>query len=109
MLRHYWGDSGFQRRLDARCTQLRAILDGWRRDLPEKITRISVQGLFAGLQLRSADHAKAVQQDCFEQGLIVELCGPLADTIKLLPPIVIDEPELVSGLRKLMNALARHG
>lgn len=108
-LRHFWSDERFVRRLDARCAQLRESLDGVRADFPEKVLRLSVLGMFAGLQLRSEAHAAAVQQACFAAGLIVERCGPQSDTIKLLPPIVIDEGDLASGLRILAEALARHG
>jgi diaminobutyrate-2-oxoglutarate transaminase len=108
-LEQYWGSSAFSTALDARCRQLAAVLHGWRRDFSRQITRASVLGMFAGIELRSEAHAHAVQQACFAAGLIVECCGALSDTLKLLPPVLIEEQDLDAGLRIFADALARHG
>jgi diaminobutyrate-2-oxoglutarate transaminase len=108
-LEEYWGASTFHTTLDARCRQLAAVLHGWRRDFSRQITRVSVLGMFAGIELRSEAHAQAVQQACFAAGLIVERCGALSDTLKLLPPVLIEEQDLDAGLCIFADALARHG
>jgi 4-aminobutyrate aminotransferase-like enzyme len=38
--------------------------------------------------------------------LIVETCGAGGGTVKLLPPLVIDDAELTDGLDRLADAVA---
>jgi diaminobutyrate-2-oxoglutarate transaminase len=61
-------------------------------------------GLIWGLDLMRAGGAAAasrVARRCFERGLIVERCGRNDTVIKLLPPLVIDDLELLTGLEIL--------
>lgn len=107
-LREYWASPDFRTALDARGAEVRAALDSWSRDFHKHVVRVSALGMFAGIQLASEATAQAVQQTCYENGLIVERCGPDSDTLKLLPPVVISREELDAGLRILDVALARH-
>ncbi|MFQ5473834.1 MAG: diaminobutyrate--2-oxoglutarate transaminase, partial [Dehalococcoidia bacterium] len=47
------------------------------------------------------DHEGLAEEICgaaFERGLIMETSGSLADVIKVMPPLTIDEPTLGEGL-----------
>lgn len=108
-LESFWRDPAFTTALDARCSRLAQALADWKRDFRAQIVRTSVLGMFAGIQMAGEDLAAQIQGECFDHGLIVERCGALNDTLKLLPPITIRDEDLDGGLRILGDALARHG
>ncbi len=107
-LRHYWASAEFCTGLQTRGTEIEAALHNWSRDYSRHLVRTSSQGLFAGIQLDCEATARAIQETCYETGLIIERCGADADTLKLLPPVVINREELDAALRILGDALARH-
>ncbi len=42
--------------------------------------------------------AKAVSAEAFRRGLIVETSGPQDEVIKLLPPLTIEDADLLEGV-----------
>lgn len=65
------------------------------------------RGLMRGLDIVDGDLADAVVTDCFEQGLIIETCGPAGQVIKCLCPLLITDDELNAGLDILEAAVKR--
>jgi diaminobutyrate-2-oxoglutarate transaminase len=66
------------------------------------------RGTVLGIDLGPAGgarRAEAVQRQCFDHGLIVELCGRADEVVKVMPPLTIDEPTLERGLAVLLAAL----
>jgi diaminobutyrate-2-oxoglutarate transaminase len=66
------------------------------------------RGMVLGIDMRdSGGHlrAKEVQRACFEQGLIVELCGRDDEVIKVMPPLTVDCRVLEAGLSMLGAAV----
>ena len=51
------------------------------------------------------DVSARVMRKCFADGLIVERVGRKNSVVKLMPPLVIDEEELLEGLKILKNAI----
>lgn len=51
------------------------------------------------------ERAKAVVRDCLNHGLLVVTCGTYGETIRLLPPLSIDEPMLEKGIAILSQVL----
>ena len=56
-------------------------------------------------QVGSTVVAKRVSKRCFENGLIIERCGRDDETLKILPPLNIDEDHLIAGLEILSAAI----
>ena len=52
------------------------------------------------------DVSSKVMRRCFADGLIVERVGRKNSVVKLMPPLVISEEELLAGLNILKNAIA---
>ena len=50
--------------------------------------------------------ADSVSKRCFEKGLIIELAGRKDSVIKLLPPLIIPDDELLQGLDIIAASLA---
>ena len=69
-------------------------------------------GLMIGIEFRTNDHkpakkiAKAVQQACKENGLLLLTCGPWENTIRLIPPLVVTSEQVQIALRTIQNSLS---
>jgi diaminobutyrate-2-oxoglutarate transaminase len=66
---------------------------------------ISGRGFLWGLTFADERAALAVVSAAFRSGLIVEACGEQDRTVKLLPPLVIEDEELRKGLEILAQAV----
>ena len=64
-------------------------------------------GLLHGLDVGDTELASNISKAAFERHLIVETCGAGDTTVKLLPPIVIDEDQLTDGLTRLGESVAQ--
>ncbi|HVW34057.1 MAG TPA: aminotransferase class III-fold pyridoxal phosphate-dependent enzyme, partial [Acidimicrobiia bacterium] len=64
-------------------------------------------GLMIGVELADKATAAAVQADCLEHGLIVLVCGPGENVLRLIPPLTISDDEFEHGLAILTAALER--
>lgn len=62
-------------------------------------------GYMIGIQLSSKLVAERVQALCLERGLLVLLCGPQEDTLRLIPPLTVTDAELISALNILQDSL----
>ena len=56
------------------------------------------KGMVYGIDCILKDLASAIRQKCFENGLILETCGPDDQVVKLLPSLTITENELRNGI-----------
>jgi diaminobutyrate-2-oxoglutarate transaminase len=72
---------------------------------PELEGELRGRGLMQGLAVEGEGVAEAICMAAFERGLLVETSGPKSEVIKLLPPVVIDEPTLKRGLAVLADAV----
>jgi 4-aminobutyrate aminotransferase len=62
-------------------------------------------GLMIGVQLADKATASAVQQRCFDAGVLVLTCGPAEDTLRLAPPLTITPAEWDHGLDVVTEAI----
>jgi 4-aminobutyrate aminotransferase len=68
-------------------------------------------GLMVGVEFRDADNnpdkstAKAVQTACFKERLLLLTCGPWDNTIRWIPPLIVTEEQIDTGLRIFERAL----
>jgi len=62
-------------------------------------------GLMIGVELRDKAVAEAIQARCLDDGLIVLLCGPGENVLRLIPPLTITDAEFEHGLDILVAAL----
>jgi 4-aminobutyrate aminotransferase len=66
-------------------------------------------GLMIGVELRDKATAEAVQHRCLDDGLIVLVCGPGENVLRLIPPLTITDDEFEQGLAILVSALEAAG
>jgi diaminobutyrate-2-oxoglutarate transaminase len=65
------------------------------------------RGMIQGLDVGDGALAKAVTTACFDDGLLIGPCGTGGRVLKLIPPLTIDDDDLVEGLRILDAAVRR--
>ena len=64
-------------------------------------------GMIWGIDFGQIDYdlAKKVSYNCFQNGLIIEVAGRRDAVLKLLPPLTIEDDELVKGLEIIKKAI----
>ncbi len=70
---------------------------------PESIVESRGLGLMLAIELATPALAEALEYEAFKRGLLVLGCG--AKSVRLSPPLVVDEATMDSGLRVLEEAL----
>jgi diaminobutyrate-2-oxoglutarate transaminase len=100
-----WRDVDLPRMVAERSAVLEQELVTLTRDFPQLGAEVRGLGLIFGLKLNSPEIAQAIASESFAGGLIIELCGARRDTLKFLPPLVIDLPVLREGLCILRKAI----
>ncbi len=76
-----------------------------------QIAEVRGLGLMVACEFRKPDGspdkhaAQEVVQSCFEQQLLLLTCGPWDNTIRFIPPLIVDEEQIGSGLAILEQAL----
>ncbi|CBL45111.1 Diaminobutyrate--2-oxoglutarate transaminase [gamma proteobacterium HdN1] len=76
-------------------------------------TRIQLRGLgmIRGIDLSALNHRELpnlILERCFQNGLIIEDAGRFGQVIKMIPPLVIPEAELLQGLNILKEAMEHY-
>ncbi|MEA5072580.1 MAG: diaminobutyrate--2-oxoglutarate transaminase, partial [Eubacterium aggregans] len=63
------------------------------------------RGLIYGVNVQDGDFAKAIGDQCFKNGLILERAGRKDEILKIMPPLVIEEDVLLEGLGILKKSI----
>ena len=89
------------------------LREGLSRITSRAIREVRGLGLMLGVELAHPEtgapwpeHARRVRAAAFERGLLCELGGPSDATLRLLPPLILTEPEAELGLSVLREAFA---
>jgi diaminobutyrate-2-oxoglutarate transaminase len=102
----YWRTAEFPCVVADRAAQMRAALDGLVQRYVEDLMEVRGIGMIQGLRCWEPQFAQRIMASAFTRGLLFETAGAQKETIKLLPPLVIEEAELEEGLRILEAAVA---
>ncbi|HYM52197.1 MAG TPA: aminotransferase class III-fold pyridoxal phosphate-dependent enzyme, partial [Candidatus Dormibacteraeota bacterium] len=86
--------------------RLRAGLEGVAEGCPA-VRDVRGMGLMVGVEFTTHEEANAVERAAFERGLLVLECG--ASTLRLCPPLVVDDDLLDVGIRLFAESLAAVG
>jgi diaminobutyrate-2-oxoglutarate transaminase len=105
MLETYWADSNLEKNTERRGLTVRDTLEEIADRFGSGRFVARGNGLLCGLDVGDTQLAADIAAAAFERRLIVETCGAGDTTVKLLPPIVIDEDQLADGLARLGDAV----
>ncbi|MFI8946807.1 aminotransferase class III-fold pyridoxal phosphate-dependent enzyme [Streptomyces sp. NPDC053750] len=98
-------------------TRLRALAEEFR-----CVADVRGRGLMLGIELAAPDGvrdsvasgnrpgdaaeiAAAVQRECLRRGLIVDVAGPSANVVRLLPPLIVTEEQMTAVVDRLADAV----
>ncbi|MGA7834223.1 MAG: diaminobutyrate--2-oxoglutarate transaminase [Acidimicrobiales bacterium] len=107
MLETYWADSNLEKATELRGHVVHSALEELADQFGQGRFKVRGNGLLHGLDVGDTELASNISKAAFERRLIVETCGVGDTTVKLLPPIVIDEAELTDGLTRLGESVAQ--
>ncbi len=99
----YFEDSQLMDEVRAKAKEMRATLSG----LITHCQGIQLRGrgMILGLDVGSGEKAKAIVEQCFQEGLLVSACGSGGRVMKLIPPLTIDDADLKQGLKTLCGVI----
>jgi diaminobutyrate-2-oxoglutarate transaminase len=103
----HWVDVTLSADVERKGAIVRRALDAALPGIHGDLTRRGI-GLIHGVDVANAGGAAvaaAVARRCFSKGLIIERCGRDDTVLKILPPLVIPDEQLVEGLDILLAAL----
>jgi 4-aminobutyrate aminotransferase len=86
--------------------RLRAGIEHVSRDC-SGVRDVRGRGLMLGVEFGSHDEANAVEQACFERGLLILECGEAS--IRFCPPLMVDERAVDTAIEVYAEALASLG
>ena len=49
--------------------------------------------------------AKQIAKTAFENGMVIETAGPEDNVVKIMPPLIMDEPTILRGLNVLEESI----
>jgi diaminobutyrate-2-oxoglutarate transaminase len=102
-LREYWSDRTFETEVLAKIH----LVDGELRDIAHRNNlKVKGRGFMQGIDMIDSSFSEAVRQHCYQKGMIIETCGPRDEVLKLLPPLTIDQPDLLRGLAIIDAAIS---
>lgn len=101
----YWESDDFARGIQTREDVITRRFKELGQSQPAFDLKIRGKGLIHGVEISDPDKARAVSREAFSQGLVIELCGPMNNVLKLLPPLVIEASDLEEGLDILVRSI----
>ena len=93
----FWSDDRLKNGVHEQTAKINSFLNELAQIYPDFLS-VKGRGMMMGLAFSNSELATSVQRGCFSQGLIIELCGPYDEVVKLLPPLNISTDELNLGL-----------
>jgi len=94
----WWRDDELETDVRRKAALLEARLDAIVADLPEGSAYRKGMGLIQGLSFAKPAVAGLMSQIAFENGLMIETCGPHGEVVKVMPPLVIEDELFAEGL-----------
>ena len=105
MLEHYWRDNRFEKELSVKSRHLRGRLQAMVNQHPSDLADVRGRGLMIGIRFADPDAAGSASKAAFDQGLIIERCGPKDEVVKCMMPLTASFAELDEGLNILERVL----
>lgn len=102
----YWENDELASDVKRKGQILRERLDELGTANPDMVAAIRGKGLIHGLEFVSPAACKAVANEAFARHLVIERCGPKGQVLKFLPPLTIDDADLLHGAGVVAESVA---
>lgn len=104
-LEHYWSDDKLEKDILRKGEIVRERLENIVKRFSGFKASVRGRGLINGIDCETAELADEITGACFERGLIMETSGPEDNVVKVMPPLIIEDPDLEEGLDILEEAV----
>jgi len=101
---NYWVDDQFSDSIEIRSTLIHQRLTDLVKKYPKLKIDIRGKGFLWGIDVNDSRVSKAVAQEAFKLGLLIETAGQENTVLKLMPPLITDENGLNTGLDIIEHA-----
>ena len=101
----FWADQELQRDTERKAAKVTERLQALVRRIPVQ-AEARGRGLIQGIEFADAALAAECSKRAFEQGLIIETAGVEDQVLKLLPPLMIPDADLETGLRIIESVVS---
>ncbi len=98
MLEHYWSDGKFEDELKIKSAHLRKRLEAMVERYSSDLVEVKGRGFMIGVKCADADQAAMVTKNAFQEGLIIERCGPNDEIVKCMLPLTTTMAQIDEGL-----------
>ncbi len=98
-LAHYWSDVAFEEEIQGKSQLLTNLIESY---CDKRRYRAKGIGLMQGIDVKNPLLAANIRASAYQQKIIVELCGPNDEVVKLMPPLTILESDLLAGTERLL-------
>ena len=99
-LLHYWNNEEFSKRIKALSNIFKEKLS---QIVESRFFSLYGLGLIYGIDIHDSERASKIRKKAFDNGLILETCGPTRSVIKMIPPLTINVEEIEEGLDIFRN------
>lgn len=93
----YWQDDAFTRSIEEKSAIIQQRMERIVKKAGPSFISIKGRGMMKGLSFSDPKVTRAVAKTCFNNGLIIETCGPESEVLKCLCPLIIDKKDLNAG------------
>lgn len=100
----YWDNKNFLKQVDCNISILENELSVLQSKFKDDLI-VRNLGMFAGIEFYNKEYTKKIQKEAFDNGLLIEICGPSSNVIKLLPSINMSSSILKNGLDILTKSI----
>ncbi len=94
----FWSTQEFEAEINEKSQIIKERLEEITRDRISTEIDVRGKGMVWGVDCVLPELAEKIQAKAFENGLILETCGPVDQVVKFLPPLTIDKDTLLKGL-----------
>lgn len=102
---NFWKTNDFSKSIHHKSILVYRRLKEMIKKYPQDLVKIRGRGLLWGIDLGVSGLATRASQAAFKRGLIIETAGREDNVLKLMPPLIIDEFGLNTGLNIIEEAL----
>jgi len=102
----YWETDEFSQNIIKKSEYVQQRLNKIAEKYPDSNIRIRGRGLIWGIDFGVSKMASKISGEAFKRGMIIETSGTEDNVLKLMPPLIIDQAELESGLNIIEESIS---
>ncbi|TQF71329.1 diaminobutyrate--2-oxoglutarate transaminase [Pseudoalteromonas luteoviolacea] len=107
-IEHYWATNEFELQVEHKAKIITEFLSGLKSSFSQYIGSVKGIGIMQGIEFLDPEVVPDIINLCFGKGLIIESCGNQGQVLKIMAPLIIDEVDLLSGLKIIEDCISSY-